>query len=859
VVRLPGILAGIAGLGISGGAAEAAYLPQPQPATKSAQPSVPEPKFRIDLHDEVPLPQIIDLIRKDLGVQIIYADDLGDKKVYLPGPIEVPGDRVLYFLTLLLEQKGYTLVKNDLGIYLIVPTDNIKPQLGPQGESQASTQIIDTRGLKPSSLQSQMNLLGGLSQAVYNDDLGIILVTDSPGKIDLLRQLIDRLVQIRDSVQFIPFEVHNISAVTARDRILALAGEMAGLQGQSANPTPGVPQPGSKQPIQGVQQGGATVSQGTSNLSFQLLVDPQSNALLFRGRPEEKAYVEALLQIVDVPNKMKSVFYPVGVRAAEVISFQGSREGLGEVTTYQSTVDEGAQGGISGLQVPRPGFPTPGQPQQQQQNQATNNTAGFVIYPEAGGFMYHGTPEQHARIAVLAESLKQLSQGDLITMEFYKLKNAKASDVVEILGNLLGEEAGSANQGSILGGDLSRRSSQRSSRNQRDSRNPTNPNSQSTSDQTRRTGGSSSSGGLGAVGNDETSVIEDEKNNQVIVKTRQRLQPDFAKLIQRLDSRRPQVYVNAQIVAVTDNQMNRLAVETQIVAGQFGLNTNFGLSSFGTMGGFQDPKTVATNLPAFTAALIRSDSVPFIITALQNNTDSRILATPQLLVDDNESASVVSENEVPTSVTRTPVSGDTITSVGDPARAGTSLDVTPQISENAVKLDISIEQSSFTGEATADLPPPTQRNTLASLVTVPRDCTIVIGGLTLESDTKTVVKVPLLGDIPLAGLLFRDTVTRKQRATLYVFLTPTIMADPNFADVRLLTRGPAADVELESDRLMPPPELKPMKIGSPILPGPPPAEPPEERAPAPPSLPGPVDIHAVPAEEKGPMATKSPA
>ncbi len=827
-------MAAVAGLAVSMGAGHSS-MRQPEPA----RPALPQPLFTIDLRNEVPLPQIIDLIRKDQGMQVIYADDLSEQKIYLPAPVSIPGDRVLNFLTLLLEQKGYTMVRNDLGIYMIIPLDNIKSQGISTRDPQASTQIVDTRGLKPSGLQSHVNIIGGLSQAVYDDDLGIILVTDSPGKIDVLRQLIDQIVRVRDTVQFIPFEVRNISAVTARDRILALAGEMTGATGQAPGQPQGLPQPGSKQ-APGVQQGGAaTNAQSSSNLSFQLIVDPQSNSLLFRGRPEEKAYVEALLAIVDVPNKMKSTFYEVGVRAAEVIAFQGSREGLGDVSTYTSTAEEDTTG--LGLAAPRPGLQNQQQiPGQQQQNPGASNTAGFVIYPEAGGFMYHGTLEQHTRIKQLATDLKQLSQGDLITMEFYKLKHAKAEDVVGIIGSLLGEDTGSGNQGSILGGDLGRNQNNRRGGSNRQN-DPLNQDSSSRrGDRGSRT--SDTGGGFGAVGNDETSIIEDQKNNQVIVKTRQRLQPDFAKLIRRLDSRRPQVYVNAQIVAVTESQDNRLAVETQILAGQFGLNTNFGLGSFGEMGDFQSRKDVATSLPGLTAALIRSESVPFIITAIQNNSDSRILATPQLLVDDNESANVLSENEIYTQVTQPTDVGGPITSVGDPVSAGTSLEVTPQISENAVKLDVYIEQSSFTGTATVNLPPPVQRNSLGSLVTVPRDCTIVIGGLTFESDTKTVVKVPLLGDIPLAGHLFRDTQTIRQRATLYVFLTPTIMTDPSFADLRLLTRGPAAEVDLDSDHIMPPPALAPMKIGSPIVPTPFRDEP-EEQAPSAPVLPPPAAIN----------------
>ena len=105
------------------------------------------------------------------------------------------------------------------------------------------------------------------------------------------------------------------------------------------------------------------------------------------------------------------------------------------------------------------------------------------------------------------------------------------------------------------------------------------------------------------------------------------------------------------------------------------------------------------------------------------------------------------------------------------------------------------------------LAPPSLENHLTSAsVTVPPDATVVIGGLTLESVQNTIIKVPLLGDIPLLGQMFRDTNKSKQRATLYVFITPTIMRDPSFADLRLLTKGPMAAVRLDPEDQVPPPE-----------------------------------------------------
>ena len=127
-------------------------------------------------------------------------------------------------------------------------------------------------------------------------------------------------------------------------------------------------------------------------------------------------------------------------------------------------------------------------------------------------------------------------------------------------------------------------------------------------------------------------------------------------------------------------------------------------------------------MPALTAAVINSKYVPVIITALQNNTNGRVLATPQLLVDANEEAEVSSVNRVPTQVTTQTAGAPNVTSVGPDAEAGTRLTVTPNISESAVKLAIDIEQSTFIGSpASAGLPPPSLVNNISSAsVTIPR-------------------------------------------------------------------------------------------------------------------------------------------
>jgi hypothetical protein len=82
---------------------------------------------------------------------------------------------------------------------------------------------------------------------------------------------------------------------------------------------------------------------------------------------------------------------------------------------------------------------------------------------------------------------------------------------------------------------------------------------------------------------------------------------------------------------------------------------------------------------------------------------------------------------------------------------------------------------------------------------VPHDSTVVVGGLVVNTKTKSVAKVPLLGDIPLFGLLFQDRSTGSRQTVLYIFLTPKILRDPNFLDAYLLTKGPQSRVELDPD------------------------------------------------------------
>jgi type II secretory pathway component GspD/PulD (secretin) len=188
--------------------------------------------------------------------------------------------------------------------------------------------------------------------------------------------------------------------------------------------------------------------------------------------------------------------------------------------------------------------------------------------------------------------------------------------------------------------------------------------------------------------------------------------------------------------------------------------------------------------------------VPFIINATKTNGNSRIVATPQLLVDDNAESTVSTVQTQPYQVTTTTDFAQNITF--EEARAETSLQLTPQISPGGtIRLEYEILQQTFTTIPSDGSPPPTLANTIGGeSVTVPNGGTVVIGGLGITNEGETIVKVPLLGDIPLLGHLFRDTDRDASETKLYVFLTPRVLRNPTLDDYRLISLGPFADVDL---------------------------------------------------------------
>lgn len=715
--------------------------------------------------EPVELMTLVDFIATELDINVSTKGTVTGQ-VMFNARQQVPRSKLLELLEAMLSQYNYSLTRDPVGFYVIQPANEVTQNF--DGEF-ATTKIISTPNIKPTSLKAVIDpgsINGGQSgnKIAFVDDLGIIVITDTPRRVRAMEELIQRLLDEYQRTKFTRIDLRYVAAQAARERAVTLVG-----QGNSLRST-----------IPGQDQVGQIAGTASSidNLADRLSIDPSGNALLFRGTEEEIAQVNEVIAIIDVPTTLTPKEYKAGASAA-LIADIASQRGLGEVIRLEDTNQQTNQFPQFGR-----GF---GNQQQQQQQSTIGGGSVMMVNPTLGTILYYGTTEQQEQLGALIDALE--IESEEIVIERYAVKNIDATELAELLQAIIENESANSGNGILPG-----------SRNNQSQNTPFQPFFQNQDNASENA----------FVGSSENSyVTAHEATNVVIVKAPAKLQRQFARIIGELDVRRPQVYLDVNILAVSDTKDFRLAVEGQINVGQFSTQTAFGLGSVGDAGAYGDPKLPLPGLGGYSASLIKSQYVPLILDAVQTDTDARILSSPQLLVNDNQEATINSVEEQPTTSTTFGTNTDS-TSFAGYESAGTSLTVTPSISEAGyLRLQYEIELSNFTGSGSDGVPPPkTTRNVSSESVTIPTDATIVVGGIKVTDTRNTVVKVPLLGDIPIVGLLFRDTNKIKSDQVLYIFITPRILNDRNFADLRLLTRGPQEFAGLDPDL----PELSPTVI-----------------------------------------------
>jgi len=303
------------------------------------------------------------------------------------------------------------------------------------------------------------------------------------------------------------------------------------------------------------------------------------------------------------------------------------------------------------------------------------------------------------------------------------------------------------------------------------------------------------------------SLTADPGTNSIIAVGEPRLLAQLESLLATIDVRQPQVLLEVMLVSLTEAQGLQLGVEieklTNIDSTVIRLASLFGLSTAGAAG------RVVGDAAGFTGTALNPGDFSMVVRALQNMNNGRSLSAPQVLVNNNQQAVLSSVLQQPFSQTNASTTVAT-TSFGGTQDAGTTLTIRPQIAEgDHLVLQYSVALSSFVGTSSSTaLPPPRQQNTVQSTVTIPDGFTVVVGGLELETDSKSVTQVPLLGDIPLVGELFKNRDTTRSKSRFFVFIRAGVLRSRSFEDLKYISDVASSKMGIDDGF----PEVEPLVI-----------------------------------------------
>lgn len=376
-------------------------------------------------------------------------------------------------------------------------------------------------------------------------------------------------------------------------------------------------------------------------------------------------------------------------------------------------------------------------------------------------------PSKIAAVRQLASNLDQPGAAGNIRVVY--LKNAEATKVAQTLRAVISGESASATTTATTSGGAA--------------------GSNTTTSAASSTSSGSTGGGI---------VQADATNNALIITAPEPVYNNLRKVIDQLDRRRAQVFIEALIVEISSDDAAEFGIQWQ--AGKLPTDgsgttllggTNFSSGGSNLLG-------VATNLASVSSGLnvllgsgtvtvggVKIANLNLLARFLSSKTHSNILSTPTLVTLDNEEAKIVIGQNVPFT-TGSYAQNSTGSTTASPFQTyerkdvGLTLKIKPQISEGGtVKLVISQETSSVVAStASAAAGPTTNKRTIDSTVLIDDGAIMALGGLIENSLNDTAEKVPYIGDVPVLGSLFRYDSKLRKKTNLIVFLRPKILRDP---------------------------------------------------------------------------------
>lgn len=749
-------------------------LERPEDEEEQVEPKAwsyePEPvsygneMLELDLPDKLNIIDLLGLVGEYLNLDYMYdpAEVKGDVTLRLRGPIKV---KELYpLLESVLRFKGFVMSRKG-NLVTIVPAAKameIDPFLQTPERGLLVGDVVITRlfELQHIDTASAQNLLTGMklgTDITPIPETGTLIVTEYAHRMARIEEILELIDKPGEPRQFRFRQLRYTMAKTLAPQIKSLVEQLGEVSITIAQPAaaPARPTPTSRtrRPARTTRPT-TKPSAEPSKPSVYLDADERTNRIMMIGFESELNMVEELIDTLDVAQQdLRNLrLYEIQHVGAEEVMNKLQELGIISGTTRRtSTRPSPTSRGRTATSTPRPEVAETGPVVVTEEGVVEEPQV--VIIESTNSLLVNATAEQHAQVALIISYVDSETLELAIPYEIYSLENQDPEAMAEVLNKLI-QETVKDKEGKIEK----------------------------------------------VIQKEEDIVIvPDASTFSIIVYASKKNQEWVKKLIKTLDRRRPQVLIDVTLVEITrtdtfEYDMRLVSSGDDNVIGNILLSPiqdskggSFLEAAYNLLDGDGNP----TNQ---TQAFYSDDKIQALLTAMQKKNYGRVLAKPKVLVDDGVEGSISTTDETTyvKETVQTPDQGPAITSRDFvPIQAKIALTITPHISEGQLlRLEVKLSRDDFGTRPAEGAPPDKATSEITTTVFVPDNHTVILGGLVKLNQTKTGSKVPLLGDIPLVGSLFRTVENSDNERKLYVFLKANIVRpyeEGELADLRRIS------------------------------------------------------------------------
>lgn len=663
---------------------------------------------------------------------------------------------------------------------------SVQPTAQPPATTAAerARQLAELRARQQAQARAQQEGQVSAQQTVYleaDERTNRVLMIGYAEELALVNQLIDSLDVPSHDLRFIrEYTIQNVEATEvitvlnelgmAQVKISSMTDQTAAARPQSQRLTP--QQQAALQQQQAAQSRQAAASGSTLDEPY-ISLRAATNSLLVNAAEEQHKAIELVISYVDVTQKDQRTIREYEIQFVDtqmILDTLADLRIISPQTTEAASQTRGggataARAGVQRSAQAEPeaagpvSLPTP----EGTEREITAAEPQIAVLPATNSLLIYATPRQHASIAMVIAHADRQRERTFAPYVVYALENQDPEELAEVLNKLIKE---TVDEATAAGTDAK-------------------PDARI---QTRSTGRVI----LPSGEEERIRIIPDPKTYSLVVYANQRNQQWVGELIRELDEYRPQVLLDCTLVEIKRN--DAFTYDLDLIAKTYG-GTSLRSSQVGTV---MEPFTSDNFLDARSAggtatAFFDSEKVQALLNIVEDKGYGRIMAKPKLLVNDNQEGEIKTENT--TSIARK--SSQTIPGTAgtenivtediafEEYTSGITLTIKPHISKGEMlRLEITLNRKDFDftrGESVTvagdnyPRPPDLVSTDVTTVTTVPDGSTIIMGGLEKINQNKNHTKVPILGDLPLLGGLFRGINNKDEQSRLYVFVKANIL------------------------------------------------------------------------------------